>query len=96
MPNIDAAEKWMRQSDKRSKRNKDAKSRLKTLFKRAVTSGDAADGPRVEAAYDKAANKGIIHPNKAARKKSRIAKALRRGAPAPAKPARSKSSKTKK
>jgi small subunit ribosomal protein S20 len=92
LPNIKAAEKWSRQTAKRSKRNKDAESRLKTLYKKA--SGDAASAPGVESAFDKAANKGIIHPNKAARKKSRLAKAIRRAA-APAKPAKTRTSKSK-
>jgi small subunit ribosomal protein S20 len=83
LPNIKAAEKWSRQTHKRSKRNLDAKSRLKTVYKKAVAQGDAAAAPPVEAQFDKAASKGIIHPNKAARKKSRLAKALRKaGGPA--------------
>lgn len=77
MPNIKAAEKWSRQSAKRTTRNKDAASRLKTLYKKAVAAGDAVTSSDVESAFDKAAGKGIIHPNKAARKKSRLAKAVR-------------------
>ena len=42
VPNIKAAEKWALQSEKRSARNKSVKSQLKTLFKRAVDSADAA------------------------------------------------------
>jgi small subunit ribosomal protein S20 len=80
LPNIKAAEKWAKQSEKREQRNKGAKSRLKTLFKKAVESSDAADGKVTESAYDRAAAKGIIHPNKAARKKSRLAKAMKRAA----------------
>ncbi len=76
LPNIKAAEKWVRQSDKRELRNRDMKTRLKTLFKKAKLSGDAATAPGVESQLDKAAQKGIIHPNKAARKKSRLAKAI--------------------
>lgn len=83
VPNIKAAEKWVLQSEKRSARNRSAKSRLKTLFKDVADSGDAARAGSVESAYDKAAAKGIIHPNKAARKKARLAKALRRPASAP-------------
>ena len=73
MPNIKAAEKWSRQSEKRTIRNKDAATRLKTLYKKAAAGGDAEARESVESAYDKAASKGIIHPNKAARKKSRFA-----------------------
>ena len=75
MPNIKAAEKWAKQSEKRETRNKSAKNRLKTLFKKAKAAKDTALTSSVEAAFDKAAGKGIIHPNKAARKKSRLAKA---------------------
>jgi small subunit ribosomal protein S20 len=95
VPNIKAAEKWAAQSAKRAARNKGAKSRLKTLFKGVADTGDAAAAPRVESAYDKAAGKGIIHPNKAARKKSRLAKALERRTTAPAKPAKGRSSRKK-
>ena len=80
VPNIKAAEKWVLQSEKRSTRNKGARSRLKTLFKAAVDSKDAAAARSVESAFDKAAAKGIVHRNKAARKKARLAKALRRTA----------------
>jgi len=83
VPNIKAAEKWVLQSEKRSERNKSAKSRLKTLYKGAAGAGEAAAASEVESAFDKAARKGIIHPNKAARKKSRLAKAVQRGPVAP-------------
>jgi len=75
VPNIKAAVKWVRQSEKRTLRNLDAKTRLKTLFKRAKSAGDPAVRSSVEAQFDKAARKGIIHPNKAARKKARLARA---------------------
>ncbi len=95
MPNIKAAIKWTRQTEKRTKRNLDVKTRLKTLFKKAKAGTVPADG--VEAQFDKAARKGIIHPNKAARKKSRLAKAIKvaaaataAAAAAPPKPVRAK------
>ena len=76
MPNIKAAVKWVRQSEKRTLRNLDTKTRLKTFFKKAKAANDPAVTSSVEAQFDKAARKGIIHPNKAARKKSRLAKAV--------------------
>ncbi len=76
MPNIKAAVKWVRQSEKRTLRNLDTKTRLKTFFKKAKAANDPAVSSSVEAQFDKAARKGIIHPNKAARKKSRLARAL--------------------
>jgi small subunit ribosomal protein S20 len=75
VPNIKAAEKWMRQTAKRTQRNLDTKTRLKTVYKKAVAAPDADAVKSVESQFDKAAQKGIIHPNKAARKKSRLAKA---------------------
>jgi small subunit ribosomal protein S20 len=84
VPNIKAAEKWVRQSEKRTQRNLDVKTRLKTLFKKAVSAQDAEVTKSVEAQFDKAAQKGIIHPNKAARKKSRMAKAAARATAAAA------------
>jgi small subunit ribosomal protein S20 len=95
VPNIKAAEKWVIQSEKRTERNKGAKSRLKTLFKSVADARDVAAAGKVESAFDKAAAKGIIHPNKAARKKSRLAKALRRAATAPAKSAKGRASRKK-
>jgi small subunit ribosomal protein S20 len=77
LPNIKAAEKWVRQSEKRELRNRDVKTRLKTLFKKAKAGGDTVAAPSVESQLDKAAQKGIIHPNKAARKKSRLVRAIK-------------------
>lgn len=85
MPNIKAATKWVRQSEKRTKRNLDVKTRLKTVYKKAAKGADEAQTRSVEAQFDKAASKGIIHPNKAARKKSRLAKAVKAAAAAPVK-----------
>jgi small subunit ribosomal protein S20 len=87
VPNIKAAEKWMRQTEKRTQRNLDVKTRLKTVYKKAVSAQDAEVTKSVEAQFDKAAQKGIIHPNKAARKKSRLAKASAKAAAAGAAPA---------
>ena len=96
MPNIKAAEKWVLQSEKRTTRNKSVKNRLKTLYKGAVETTDSGAARRVESGYDKAAAKGIVHPNKAARKKSRLAKAMRATATAPVKAAKGRSSRAKK
>ncbi|MDQ2816906.1 MAG: 30S ribosomal protein S20 [Candidatus Eremiobacteraeota bacterium] len=75
MPNIKAAIKWTRASEKRRKRNAAVKTRLKTLFKKASAEGAAADNiTLVISALDKAAARGILHKNAANRKKSRLAK----------------------
>lgn len=94
MPNIKAAEKWMRQTDKRTVQNKDRKTRLKTIFKKAVTAQDAAFAKSVESEYDKAAKTGVIHKNKAARKKSRLAKAMAQASTAAPVKAKTKSTKS--
>ena len=96
MPNIKAAEKWARQSEERNARNRDARSRLKTIYKKAAAAGDPELARSVEGAFDKAAAKGVIHPNKAARKKARLAKALQKAATAPAKAAKTKAPKAAK
>ncbi|HEY6326307.1 MAG TPA: 30S ribosomal protein S20 [Candidatus Cybelea sp.] len=96
MPNIKAAEKWVQQSERRETRNKAVKSRLKTLFKVAVASGQPDAARNLESAFDAAASKGIVHRNKAARKKARLAKAVKRVAAAPVKSAKTKSGRAKK
>jgi small subunit ribosomal protein S20 len=100
VPNIKAAIKWQRQTDRRTVRNLDMKTRLKTLFKKAKANPEQAAS--VEGQFDKASRKGIIHPNKAARKKSRLARAIRTAAiaaaaaPAAATPAAKKRAAKKK
>jgi small subunit ribosomal protein S20 len=94
LPNIKAAEKWVRQTNKRTTANKDKKTRLKTIFKKAVTAHDAEFAKSVESEYDKAAKTGVIHKNKAARKKSRLAKALAKAATAPVAKTKGKSTKS--
>ncbi len=89
MPNIKAAEKWTRQTAKRTTANKDVKTRLKTVFKKAVSTQDAEFAKSVESQFDKAAKTGVIHKNKAARKKSRLAKAMARATAAPVAKAKS-------
>jgi small subunit ribosomal protein S20 len=96
LPNIKAAEKWVQQSERRETRNKAVKSRVKTLFKGAVVSREPGAARNVESALDKAASKGIVHRNKAARQKARLAKAVKRVTIAPAKSAKSKSGRAKK
>lgn len=82
MPNIKAAIKWQRQTERRTLRNLSLKTRLKTIFKKAKATPDQASS--VQAQFDKAARKGIIHPNKAARKVARLARAIRVAAAAAA------------
>lgn len=75
MPNIKSAEKRVLVAKVRNARNKAAKTELKTVLKRARAEGAAADAVKTaNIALDKAAGKGYIHKNKAARLKSRLAK----------------------
>ncbi|MGH7684405.1 MAG: 30S ribosomal protein S20, partial [Vulcanimicrobiaceae bacterium] len=93
VPNIKSAEKWVRQSAKRRARNLDLKTRLKTIFKNAAQGADAATASSVEAEFDRAAKRGIVHKNKAARKKSRLAKRVAAAAVAQTQPAPAKTAK---
>lgn len=79
MPNTKSAEQRMRSNARRHLHNQSLKSRLKTLEKKylaLVTAGqkeEAAAALRaVAAAFDKAAKSGVLHPNNASRKKSRL------------------------
>ena len=81
MANIKSAKKRIKVSLKKALRNKIIKSKTKTAVKKLVAacgSGDraAADAllPVTVSAIDKAAAKGVIHKNTAARKKSRLYK----------------------
>lgn len=78
-----APSKRDKQSLKRNEQNRIVRSRLRNLsknFYRAIDSGDTENARELrdasQRAYDKAAVKGVIHPNKAARKVSRFDKAL--------------------
>ena len=72
MPNLASAKKRLRQSASKQLRNQIAKTRIKTEIKKAV----AGEENIAVSVIDRAASKGIIHKNKAARQKSRLAKRL--------------------
>jgi small subunit ribosomal protein S20 len=81
MPNIKSAIKRVKTTEARNAQNTTAKSAMRTAVKKvdaAVTLNDAAAAKEalVSAAskLDKAAAKGLIHKNAAARKKSRLMK----------------------
>jgi small subunit ribosomal protein S20 len=83
LPNIHAAEKAMRRSAKLQVQNRVARSRARSEVKQASTliaAGKTADAEQatLEAirALDKAAQKGTIKKNNAARRKSRLIKQL--------------------
>ncbi|HEX9134327.1 MAG TPA: 30S ribosomal protein S20 [Ktedonobacteraceae bacterium] len=81
MPNNAAAEKRMRQEQKRRLHNRSIKSLVKTQITKArqaiVTDADAEEAVRAAVSeLDRAAKKGVIHRNNAARRKSRLMKQL--------------------
>ena len=80
MPQIKSAIKRVKTQDATNKRNAAQMNRLRTIvkkFKKAAEAGEEdASKLRLDAekALDKAVSKGLIHKNKAARDKSRLAK----------------------
>ena len=76
MPNIASAKKNMRKTRSATVRNRAQRSALRTALKRASAPTATAD-ERTSAVklLDRAARKGLVHKNLAARHKSRMAKA---------------------
>jgi small subunit ribosomal protein S20 len=80
---VPAPSKRDKQNEKRGAHNQGARTRLRNLSKNFYKAVEAGDEERArelrdesQREYDKAATKGIIHPNRAARKVSRLDKAL--------------------
>ena len=83
MPITQSAKKALRQNLKKRKRNlfyKDAIKKLLKQTKSLISSGNFSKAkeflPQIYKVLDKAAKKGVIKKNTAARKKSRITKQL--------------------
>lgn len=83
MANKKSSKKDLRRTAKRTVRNKTTRTALKTYVKKAKVAITGTDEQATVSAMttaqkmlDKAAQRGIIHKNQAARRKSRIAKAL--------------------
>jgi len=76
VPNIASAKKNLRKSQAAAIRNRAQRSELRTALKKAKAP-DASPAVRETATrlLDRAARKGLIHKNTAARHKSRIASA---------------------
>jgi small subunit ribosomal protein S20 len=81
MANIKSQIKRNRQNEERRRRNKSVRSALKTRvrrFNQAIEAGDKDAAEQayeaVQKAFDKAASRGVIHRNKAANQKSRLAR----------------------
>lgn len=86
MPNIKSQKDRVVQARKENMHNKAIKSNLKTVVKKAdaaIAAGAADKEAAVVAAVsaiDKAASKGVLHKNTAARKISRMAKRANKAA----------------
>lgn len=88
MPRSKTVLKRQRQNERRRLRNKAARSGLKTRERRARSAPDGQAAQTelrgLQSDLDRAAASGAIHPNKAARKKSRLAGAVARRGQGPA------------
>ena len=83
MPNITSAKKRMRQTPIRTARNRVKKSAMWTWEKKFKAAVEAGDAEAAQAAFnkatsllDKAAKVGLIHKNRANRKKAQLHAAL--------------------
>ncbi len=87
MANKRSSKKDLRRTAKRTERNKGTRTALKTYVKKVRTAAVAGEATEVKTALttalkmlDKAVQRGVIHKNQAARRKSRIAKAANKAA----------------
>ena len=83
MANIKSQIKRNKQNEKHAERNKAVRTALKTSTKKIRAAVDAGDAEEAQArqretarSLDKAVAKGIVHKRTAARRKSRLAKAV--------------------
>ncbi len=79
MPQIKSSIKTMKTDAKRRAKNAAIKSQIRTATRRTLDAVEAGDAETARVAFqkatsiiDKAASKGVIHKNNAARKKSRL------------------------
>lgn len=80
MPRIKSSKKRMRQNVAARAHNRTLRSQLRSAVKQARTAGaDDAALSTASALLDRAGRKRLIHPNTAARHKSRLAKAKNKG-----------------
>jgi len=76
MPNIKSAKKRVKVNATKAAANKARKSNLKTVIKKADAERSAEAIQVAIKKVDQACAKGLMHKNKAARKKSQLAKKL--------------------
>ncbi len=83
MANTKSALKEIRKNSRRRVRNRLVRGSTRTAVKRATRAAETGEANSAEAlseafsALDKAATKGVIHRNAAARRKSRLAKKIK-------------------
>ena len=89
MPHTRSAKKRWRQGEKRRLRNRTAIRQIKGQIKKVVATAEGENPETLVAEarlaikrLDKAAQKRVIHPNQAARKKSQLARLLNAQKPA--------------
>lgn len=76
MPRIASAKKNMRKTKTATARNRGQRSTLRTALKSAkLTESSPSERMKAVQLLDRAARKGLIHKNAAARQKSKLAKA---------------------
>ncbi len=83
MPNTPSAIKRLKQSNKRRLHNRITKKIIKTYTKRTLAAAAAKEFEKAEADFrttiakiDKAGVRRVLHPNTAARRKSKLARAF--------------------
>ena len=90
MPIIQSAKKRVKTAKKAAVRNSKTKRSLRASLKAFVRKPSAASQSQAQSQLDKAAKKGVIHKNKAARLKSRNAKKAKAAGIKPTKAAKAK------
>ncbi|MGI6557686.1 MAG: 30S ribosomal protein S20 [Limnochordia bacterium] len=83
MPKVSSAAKRVRVTEKRTLRNRQVKSAMRTAIRKYLQAIEAGSREEAEQSLrkaisqiDRAASKGVIHKNQAARRKSRLSKRL--------------------
>jgi ribosomal protein S20 len=96
MPIIKSAKKRVRVAEKAAIRNSKTKRSLKAALKAFRSSTSSKDQATAQSMLDKAAKKGLIHKNKAARQKAQLARAAKAAGTKPAAAPAKKSTAAKK
>jgi len=76
LPKLASSKKRMRQAQKAQLRNKGVRSLLRTTLKTVLSTSSKTEGEALlnnaQSVIDRTVKKGVIHPNAAARYKSRL------------------------